>query len=144
MDFAVVTNEWAWAIPKGGHLRIVVSSERGGMGVFERLAISWEDAACVIVAVLAWMVASILSCPQVSANFVSKAGVEITAAIPLLGPIMGLIEEDDREFQDDDLGLCSLPDARLVGPPSLALSQITPPQSFSLCALTLAQHPLRC
>jgi len=117
---------------------------RGGMDVLERLAVSWEDASFGVVAALAWMFASFLSCPQVSARFVSKAGLEISTAIPLLGPIVGLIEDDDREFQEDDLELCGLPGARLVWPPSLVLSQITPPQSLSLCALTLAQHPLRC
>ncbi len=114
------------------------------MGVIERLAVSWEDASFAVVAALAWLSASFVSCPQVSVKFVSKAGVEITAAIPSLGSIMVSIEDDDREFQEDDLVLCGLPGVRLVSPPSLTLSQITPPQSVSLSVLTPAQHPLRC
>ena len=111
--------------------------------MLERLAVSWEDAAFAAVAALAWLSGSFMSCPQVSVDFVCKAGVEITAAIPLLGPMMVLIEDDDREFQDD-LELCGLPGMSLVWPPSLALSQITPPPSVCLSALTSAQHPLRC
>jgi len=111
--------------------------------VIERLAVSWEDASFAVVAALAWLSASFMSCPQVSVKFVSKAGVEITAAIPSLGP-MDSIEDDDREFQEDDLELCGLPGVRLVSPPSLTLSQITPPQSVPLSVLTPAQHPLRC
>jgi len=112
--------------------------------VIERLVVSSEDAVFAVMAALAWLSASLLSCPQVGVNFVSKAGVEITAAIPLLGPIMVLIEDDNREFQEDDLELCGLPGVRLVSPPPLTLSQITPPQSVSLSVLTPAQHPLRC
>ena len=112
--------------------------------MIERLAVSWEDASFAVVAALAWLSASFVSCPQVSVKFVSKAGVEITAAIPSLGPIMVSIEDDDREFQEDDLELCGLPGVRLVSPPSPTLSQITPPQSVSHSILTPAQHPLRC
>ncbi len=54
------------------------------------------------------------------------------------------IEDDDREFQEDDLELRGLPGVRLVSPPSPTLSQITPPQSVSLSVLTPAQRPLRC
>jgi hypothetical protein len=64
--------------------------------------------------------------------------------IPLVGPVIGLIEDDDREFQEDDLELRGLPDMRLVWPPSLTLSQITPPRSVWLSVLIPAQHPLRC
>ena len=112
--------------------------------MIERLAVPWEDASFAVVAALAWLSASFVSCPQVSAKLVSKAGVEITAATPSLGPIMVSIEDDDREFQEDDLELCGLPGVRLVSPPSLTLSQITPPQSVSLSVLTPAQYPLRC
>ncbi len=112
--------------------------------MIERLAVSWEDASFAVVAALAWLCASLVSCPQVSVKSVSKAGVEITAAIPSPGPIMVSIEDDDREFQEDDLEPCGLPGVRLASPPSLTLSQITPPQSVSLSLLTPAQHPLRC
>ncbi len=112
--------------------------------MIEWLAVSREGASFALVAALAWLSASFVSCPQVGVKFVSKAGVEITAAIPSLGPIMVSIEDDDREFQEDDLVLCGLPGVRLVSPPSLTLSQITPPQSVSLSVLTPAQYPLRC
>ena len=112
--------------------------------MIERLAVSWEDASFAVVAALAWLSASFVSCPQVSVEFVSKAGVEITAAIPSLGPIMVSIEDDDREFQEYDLELYGLPGVRLVSHPFLTLSQITPPQSVSLSVLTPAQYPLRC
>ena len=119
--------------------------------MIERLAVSWEDASFAVIAALAWLSASFVSCPQVGVKFVPKAGVEITAAIPSLGLTMVSIEDDEREFQDyerefqeDDLELCGLPGVRLVSPPSLTLSQISPPQSVSLSVLTPAQHPLRC
>jgi hypothetical protein len=114
------------------------------MGVIERLAVSWEDASFAVIAAIAWLSASLMCCPEVGVQFVSKAGIEITAVIPLLGPIVGLIEDDDRDFQEDDLELGGLPDVRLVWPSSLTISQITPPQSVSPSALTPAQHPLRC
>jgi len=114
------------------------------MGLIQRLAVSWEDALFAVVAALAWLSASFLCCPQLSIKFVSKAGVEITAAIPSLGPIMDSIEDDERDFQEDDLELCALPGVRLVWPPSLTLLQITPPRSVSLSGLTPTQHPLRC
>ena len=112
--------------------------------MIERLAVSWEDASFAVVAALAWLSASFVSCPQVSVKFVSKAGVEIAAAIPSPGPRMVAIEDDDREFQEDDLEPCALLGVRLLSPPSLTLSQITPPQSVSLSVLTPAPHPLRC
>ncbi len=112
--------------------------------MIERLAVSWEGASFAVVAALAWLSASFVSCPQVSVKFVSKVVVEITVAIPSLGPIMVSIEDDDREFQEDDLELCGLPGVRLVSPPSLTPSQIMPPQSVSLSVPTPAQHPLRC
>jgi hypothetical protein len=114
------------------------------MGLIERLALSWEDASCAVFAALAWLSVSFLCCPQVSIKFVAKAGVGITAATPSLGPIVDSIEDDGREFQEDDLELCALPGVRLVWPPSLTLLQITPPRSVSLSGLTPAQHPLRC
>ncbi len=112
--------------------------------MIERLVWSWEDASLAAIAAFAWLSASFVCCPQVSVEFVSKAGVEITAAIPSSGPIMVSIEDDDREFQEDDLEPSGLPGVRLVWPSSLTLSQITPPQSVSLSVLTPAQHPLRC
>jgi hypothetical protein len=114
------------------------------MGVIERLAVSWEDALFAVVAALAWLSASFVCCPHVSVAFVFEAAVEITAAIPSLGPIVVSIEDDDREFQEDELELCGLPGVQLVSPPSLALSQITPPQNASLSIPTPAQYPLRC
>jgi hypothetical protein len=114
------------------------------MGVIGRLAISWEDAWFAVVAALAWLSASLVSCSQVSDKSVSKAAVEITAAIPSVGSILLTIEDDDLEYLEDDLEPCGLPDMRLVSPSSLTLSQITPPQSVSLAVVTPAQHPLRC
>ena len=70
-----------------------------------RLAVSWEDALFAVFVALVWLSATFVSCPLVSVEFVSKVGVEITAATPSPGPIMVLIE-DDREFQEDDLELC--------------------------------------
>jgi hypothetical protein len=113
------------------------------MGVIERLAVSREGASFAVVAALAWLCASLVSCPQVSAKSVSKVGVEFTAAILSPGPIMVSIEDDDREFQEDGLEPCGLPGVRLASPPSLTLSQITLLQSISLSVLTPAQHPLR-
>jgi hypothetical protein len=117
---------------------------RDGMGVIERLAVSWGDASFAVVAILACLSASFVSCRHVSVNFVYTAGVAVTAAIPLPGPVMVLIADDDREFQEDDLELCALPGMRIVSPPSLTFSQITPPQRVSLSVLTPAQLPLRC
>jgi hypothetical protein len=114
------------------------------MGVIERLAVSWEYALFAVIATLAWLSAPIVSCPRVIVKLVSKAGVEITAAIPSPGPRLVAIEDDDRKFQEDDLEPCGLPGVRLLSPPSLTLSQITPVQSVSLSVLTPAQHPLRC
>jgi hypothetical protein len=114
------------------------------MGVVERLAVSWEDKLFAVAVALAWLSASFLSWPSISVSFVSKVGVEITEAIPPPGPILVLIEDDDREFQEHDLKLSALPGVRLVWPSSPTLSQTTPPQSISLSPLTPAQHPLRC
>jgi hypothetical protein len=114
------------------------------MGVIERLAVSWEDALFTVVAALAGLSAWLVSCPQGTAKFVSKAGVEIIAAIPSLGPRMVAIEDDGREFQEDDLEPCGLPGVRPISPPSLTLSQITPPDSVSLSVLTSAPLLLRC
>ena len=112
--------------------------------MIERLAACWKNASLAVVAALAWWCASLVSCQQVSVKSVSKAGVEITAAIPSLGPIMVSIEDDDRELQEEDLEPCGLPGVRLFSPPSLALLRIRPPQSVSLSVLTSAQRPLRC
>jgi len=113
--------------------------------VIERLAVSWGGASFAVVAALAWLSAPLVSCPRVIVKFVSKAGVEITAAIPSPGPRLVAIEDDDREFQaEDDLEPCALLGVRLVSLPSLTLSQIMPVQSVSLSVLTPAQHPLRC
>jgi hypothetical protein len=115
------------------------------MGVIERLAASWEGSSFAVVAALACLSASLVSCPQISVRYVSKAGVEITAAIPSPGPRIVAIEDDDREFQEDDLVPCGMPGLGLVTPPSLTLSQIMPLQSVSLLSvLTPAQPPLRC
>jgi hypothetical protein len=112
------------------------------MGVIERPALSWEDASFAVLAALAWLSGWLVSCPQVSIGPVFKAGVEITAAIPSPEPIMVSIVDDDSE--EDDLEPCGLPGVRLVSPPSLTHSQITPPQSVSRALLTPAPHPLRC
>ena len=113
--------------------------------MIERLAVSWEGALFAVVAALAWLSAPLVSCPRVIVKFVSKAGVEITAAIPPPGPRLVAIEDDDREFQaEDDLEPCGLPGVRLASAPSLTLSQIMPPLSVSPSVLTPAQHPLRC
>src|SRR5262245_34110440 len=114
------------------------------MGVIKRLALSWKDVSFALVIVLAWLSASLLSCPLVRVQAVSTASVESNALMPSLGPIMVSNEDDDPESQEGDLQPCELPGARLVSPPSLTLSQITPPQSVSLSVLTSAQHPLRC
>jgi hypothetical protein len=114
------------------------------MGVFERLDVSWEDASFAVIAALVWLSASLASCPQVSVGSVRKAGVEITEAIPSLGPIVASLEDDDREFQEDYLEPCGLPGVRLASPPSLSLSQVTPPQSVWIFTVTPANHPLRC
>ena len=110
----------------------------------ERLAVSWKGASFAVVAALAWLSASLVSCPRVVVKLVSKAGVEITAAIPSPGPKLVAIEDDEREFQEDEPGPCGLPGQRVASPSSLTLSQITPLQSVSLSALTTAQRPLRC
>ena len=112
--------------------------------MIERLAVSWKGALFAVVAALAWLSAPLVSCPRVIVKSVSKAGVEITAAIPSPGPIMVAIEDNDRDFQEDELEPCGLPGVRLASASSLTLSQITPPLSVSLSVLTPAQHPLRC
>ena len=71
---------------------------RGRMGEIKRLPASWKDASFAVAAALAWLSASFLSCPQVSVQFISKAGVEITAAIPSLGSIMVSIVNDRRDL----------------------------------------------
>ena len=115
------------------------------MGVIERLPVYWQSASLFVLAALAGLSASLVSCPQVSVKSVPKAGMGITAEIPLLGPILGSTENHHyREFQEDDLETYGLPGAWLVSPPSFTLSQITPPQGVSLSVLTPAQHPLRC
>src|SRR5262249_32692655 len=95
------------------------------------------------VAALAWLLAAHLSFRHTNVNFLSTAGVQITAAIPLPGPITDSID-DDREFQEDDLEPCLLPGVRPILPASLTHSQITPPESVSLSLLSPAQRPLRC
>ena len=104
--------------------------------MIERLAVSRDDALLAVVAALACLSASFVCCPLLSVRCGSKAGVEITAAIPSLGQIMVSTEDDDREFQEDDLELCGLPGVRPVSPPTLTLSLITPPQGMSRSALT--------
>jgi hypothetical protein len=114
------------------------------MGVVKRLALSWEDASFGFLALLAWLSASLLSYAHVSVNAVSMAGFEIAAATPSPGPIIDSIDDDDRESQKDNLERCELPGVWLVSPPSLTLSQITPPRGASHFVLTPAQRPLRC
>jgi hypothetical protein len=109
-----------------------------------RLAAAWADACFAGVAALALLSASLVSCLQVSVHSVSMTGVEIIAAIPSPGLITFSIEDDDRDFFEDELEPCGLPGVRLASPPSLTLSQITPPQSVSLSLLTPAQRPLLC
>jgi hypothetical protein len=114
------------------------------MRVIGRLAVSRLDASFAVVAALAWLSAFLVSCPRLSVSFASGAGVKITSAMPSPGPIMVSIADDDREVQEEGLELCSLPGVRLVSPPSLTLSQLTPSQSVSLSVVTPAQRPLRC
>jgi hypothetical protein len=114
------------------------------MGVIERLTVLRGGAAIAVVAALAWVSASLVSSPQVSIKFVSKAGAEITTAVPSPGPRMVAIEDDDREFQEEDLEPCALPGVRLDSPPSLNLSQITPAHCVFLSSLTPTQRPLQC
>jgi hypothetical protein len=114
------------------------------MGVIERLAVLREGSAFAVVAALAWVSASLVSSPQVSIKFVSKAGVEITVAVPSPGPRMVAIEDDDREFQEDNLEPCALPGVQLDLPSSLNLSQFTTAHFVALSSLTPAQRPLQC
>jgi hypothetical protein len=114
------------------------------MDVIERLTVSWEDASFALVAALAWLSVSLVSCPQVRVRSFDRAGVEITAAIPSVGPMVVSVEDADREFQEDDIELCGLPGVELVSPASFTLSQVTPPENLSLSVVTPAHHPLRC
>ena len=110
----------------------------------ERLAVSWEDASFAVISALALLFVSFVSWTQVGVEFVSMAGVEITAVIPLLGPIVFSIEDDDREGQDDDFELCGLPGVLLLSPLSVTIAQTKVSRTVSLSFLTPAQHPLRC
>lgn len=111
----------------------------------ERLAISWGVASLSVVSTLAWLCALLVGCPQVNVESVSKAGVQVSAAISSLVPVLVAVEVDDSENQEDDLEPCGLPGMRLLLPPSLSLSQITPKQSVSLLSvLAPALRPLRC
>jgi hypothetical protein len=120
------------------------------MGMIGRLAAAWADAPFAVVAALAWLSVSLVSCPQVGVlNSVCLTGVEINAAIPLPGTIAFSIENDycdyvEDDFVDDDFGPRGLLGLGLDSAPSLTLSPITPPQSVSLSPLTPAQRPLRC
>ena len=68
-----------------------------------RLAAAWANASFALVAALAWLSVSLVSCPQVGVfSSLSMAGVEIGAVIPLLGPITFAIEDDYRNFIEDD------------------------------------------
>jgi hypothetical protein len=115
-----------------------------------RLAAASADGSFAVVAALAWLSASLVSCPQVSVlQSVSMTGIEINAAIVSPEPIMFSIKDDyhnfvEDDFVEDDFWLRGLPGVGLVSPPSLTRSQITPPQSVSLSPLTPAQRPLRC
>jgi hypothetical protein len=120
------------------------------MDMIVRLAAAWADGSFAVVAAVAWMCASLVSCPQVSVlHPVSMTGVEINAAIISPEPITFSINDDYRnfvgdDFVEDDFRPRGLPGMRLVSPASLTLSQIAPPQSVSLSLLTPAQRPLRC
>jgi hypothetical protein len=118
---------------------------RGEMGVIERLAECWEHVPFAVAAALVGLCASLVSCPLDSVKSVSNPGVKIRAATPLLRPNRDLVEDGEREFQEDDLEPCGLPGVTVASSaPSLALSQITPPQSVYLSLLTVAQRPLLC
>jgi hypothetical protein len=115
------------------------------MSMIERLTIRRKDATLPVIAVVAWLSAWFVSCPQDSVGFASVAGVEITVPLPLPGPIMvSIADNDDREFQEEELEPFGLPGVRVVPPPSFTPSQIMPPQSGFISLLTPAQHPLRC
>ena len=115
-----------------------------------RLAAAWVDALFAVITALAWLSASLVSCPQVSVlHSVSMTGVEINAAILSPEPITFSFKDDYRnfvedDFVEDDFWPRELARVRLVSPPTITRSQITPPQSVSLSPLTAAQHPLRC
>jgi len=87
--------------------------------VIERMAVSWKDVLCGLFAALAWVCASLANCPRASVESASQAGVEIIAAVPLPGPIVVSIEDDDRErkFTNpiaeliDCRGCCEVPEA---------------------------------
>jgi len=113
--------------------------------VTERLAISWGAASLSVVATLAWLSALLVSCPRVDVESVTRAGVEISTPVPSPGPRMVAIEVNDSEDLEDDLDPCGLPGMRLLLPPPLSLSQITPERKVSLLsALTPALRSLRC
>jgi hypothetical protein len=120
------------------------------MDMIARLAAASADACFAVVVALAWLCASLVSCPRVSVfQSVSITGVEINAAIRSPEPITFSIKDDYRNFVEDDcveddFWLRGLPSVGLVSPPSLTRSQITPPQSVFLSPLTPAQRPLRC
>jgi hypothetical protein len=120
------------------------------MDMIGRLAAAWADGSFAVVAALAWLCASLVSCPQVSVlHPVSMTGVEINAAIVSPEPITFSINDDYRnfvedDFVEDDFRPRELPGMRLVSPASLTLSQLTPAQSVSLSLLAPAQRPLRC
>jgi hypothetical protein len=114
------------------------------MGVIQRLTISWESGLFAVVAALAWLTASFVSCPQFSVKSVSRADLEINPVPPPSGSVIVSIAEDDCDFQEDDLEPCKPLGAWLACPPLLTLSQIMPPESFCLSFLTPATQPLRC
>ena len=96
--------------------------------VIGRLTATSADASfAAVAAIIGLLFASLVNCPQVRIKSVSKAGIGITAATPPLGPIM--VEDDDRESQEDDIKPCGLPGVR---PDS-------PPLSYSLANQTAAE-----
>ena len=115
-----------------------------------RLAAASADGLFAVVAALAWLCASLVGCQQVSfLQSVSMTGVEINAAIVSPEPITFSINDDYRnfvedDFVEDDFRPRELPGMRLVSPASLTLSQLTPAQSVSLSVLAPAQRHLRC
>ena len=90
--------------------------------MIERLAISWGGASLSVIATLAWLSAFVVSCPRVSVKSETKAGVEVCAAIPSLGPILVAIEVDDKESPKMILSHAGCQVCGCFCPPSLPFS----------------------
>ena len=119
---------------------------RGEMGVIDRLAVCHGHARFAVVAALIGMCASLVSCPSEQRQVrIQRRRQDQRRRHRCPGPIRDLVADGERKFQEDDLEPCGLPGVPLASStPSLALSQITPPQSVYLSLLSLAQQPLRC